>query len=108
MAQAQECILEKSILDHRKPGIIAKVCAQVSEYYTAALKKMEASNRENKVEPISESVGDKRSRAWVKYIDFKSVYYKVCEVQEETHVPIRLVDNFNQNPTGHRLSVPGH
>ena len=86
MAQAQECILEKSILDHRKPGIIAKVCAQVSEYYTAALKKMEASNRENKVEPISESVGDKRSRAWVKYIEFKSVYYKVFDIQAETYV----------------------
>ena len=86
MAQAQECILEKSILDHRKPGIIAKVCAQVSEYYAAALKKMEASNRENKVEPISESVGDKRSRAWVKYIEFKSVYYKVCDVRDETYV----------------------
>ena len=63
-------------IDHRKPGIIAKVCAQVSEYYVAALKKIEASNRENKLEPISESVGDKRSRAWIKYIDFKSVYYK--------------------------------
>ena len=45
LAQAQECILEKSILDHRKPGIIAKVCAQVSEYYVAALKKIEASNK---------------------------------------------------------------
>ena len=76
LAQAQECILEKSILDHRKPGIIAKVCAQVSEYYVAALRKIEASNRENKLETISESVGDKRSRAWIKYIDFKSQYYK--------------------------------
>lgn len=76
LAQAQECILEKSILDHRKPGIIAKVCSQVSEYYVAALKKIEMSNKENKLEPISESVGDKRSRAWIKYIEFKSVYYK--------------------------------
>ena len=29
LAQAQECILEKSLLDNRKPGIIAKVCGQV-------------------------------------------------------------------------------
>ena len=29
LAQAQECIMEKSILDHRKPSIITKVFAQV-------------------------------------------------------------------------------
>ena len=32
LAQAQECILEKSILDHRKPNIIAKVGAQVADF----------------------------------------------------------------------------
>ncbi len=44
LAQAQECILEKSILDHRKPTIVAKVCAQVSEYYRAAKTHIENSN----------------------------------------------------------------
>ena len=33
LAQAQECILEKSLLDNRKPGIVSKVCGQVVEYY---------------------------------------------------------------------------
>ena len=40
LAQAQECILEKSILDHRKPAIIAKVCAQVYMYYETAWSKI--------------------------------------------------------------------
>ena len=40
LAQAQECILEKSILDHRKPAIIAKVCAQVHTYYDTAWNKL--------------------------------------------------------------------
>ena len=44
LAQAQECILEKSILDHRKSSIIAKVGIQVSLYYYAALHKLETSN----------------------------------------------------------------
>ena len=40
LAQAQECILEKSILDHRKPQIIAKVGAQVGEFYLQARHKI--------------------------------------------------------------------
>ena len=44
LAQAQECILEKSILDHRKSSIIAKVGIQVALYYYAALHKLETSN----------------------------------------------------------------
>jgi hypothetical protein len=54
--------LEKSILDHRKPGIISKVCSQVADYYAAALKKIETSNGKNEEEPISESIGDKKNR----------------------------------------------
>lgn len=43
LAQAQECILEKSILDHKKPAIIVKVAAQVVEFYKQASVKVEAS-----------------------------------------------------------------
>lgn len=32
-AQAQECILEKSLIDNRKPIIVAKVTSQIISYY---------------------------------------------------------------------------
>ncbi|XP_017769323.1 PREDICTED: tyrosine-protein phosphatase non-receptor type 23 [Nicrophorus vespilloides] len=37
LAQAQECILEKSLLDNRKATIIAKIAVQLAEYYNRAL-----------------------------------------------------------------------
>ena len=43
LAQAQECILDKSILDHRKSSIITKVGAQVVDFYRQAHKKIESS-----------------------------------------------------------------
>ncbi len=58
--------MEKSILDHRKSTIVAKVCAQVVNYYKAALRKLETSNAKNNDEPISEAVSSKRSKAWQK------------------------------------------
>ncbi len=67
LAQAQECILEKSILDHRKPTIVAKVCAQVAEYYRAAHVHINYSNSvssDSGQENIADCVGDKRCRFW--------------------------------------------
>ncbi len=70
LAQAQECILEKSILDHRKPTIVAKVCAQVAEYYRGARVHIDASNSADSTasgqETIADCVGEKRSRFWAK------------------------------------------
>ena len=43
LAQAQECILEKSLLGCRKPGIVTKVCGQVVDYYKQAVKQLEMS-----------------------------------------------------------------
>ena len=43
LAQAQECILDKSILDHRKSSIITKVGAQVVDFYRQAQRKIESS-----------------------------------------------------------------
>ncbi|XP_055336137.1 tyrosine-protein phosphatase non-receptor type 23-like [Paramacrobiotus metropolitanus] len=42
LAQAQECILEKSLLDNRKSSIIARVAAQVVEYYKECLKTLDS------------------------------------------------------------------
>lgn len=38
LAQAQECILEKSLIDNRKSTITAKVALQIVEYYLLAMK----------------------------------------------------------------------
>jgi len=38
LAQAQECILEKSLIDNRKSTITAKVALQIVEYYSTALR----------------------------------------------------------------------
>ena len=62
LAQAQECILEKSLLDCRKPGIVTKVCGQVVEYYKQAIKHLEMS-------------GARVSRNWRDLMDFKVLYY---------------------------------
>ena len=89
LAQAQECILEKSILDHRKSSIISKVGTQVSEYYFAALHKLETSNARHLTsdilllggappgeETVMESIGHKNNADWIRKIEFKFVYHK--------------------------------
>ena len=65
LAQAQECILEKSLLDCRKPGIVTKVCGQVVEYYKQALKQLKMS-------------GARESRNWR---DLKVFYYSSVSAQ---------------------------
>ena len=89
LAQAQECILEKSILDHRKSSIISKVGAQVSDYYFAARIKLESSNARHLTsdillgggaplgeETVMESIGHKNNMNWVRHLEFKLVYHK--------------------------------
>lgn len=45
-AQAQECILEKSMIDSRKSSITAKVSAQIVEFNNLALKSLEPAYKE--------------------------------------------------------------
>jgi tyrosine-protein phosphatase non-receptor type 23 len=77
LAQAQECILEKSILDNRKAGIIAKVGAQVADYYKQAFKKIETSNGKTDLQEdtIFEVVGKELSKGWTGYVHFKMAFY---------------------------------
>ena len=78
LAQAQECILEKSLLDCRKPGIVTKVCGQVVEYYKQALKQLEMSGaREisDHLDSLLDIVGNRQSRNWRNLMDFKVFYY---------------------------------
>lgn len=70
-AQAQECILEKSLADNRKAAIIAKVTAQVISFYNAALTALFSQCEEGM---ISDLIGQKNYKEWQKYIKFKTSY----------------------------------
>lgn len=69
--QAQECILEKSLADNRKPAIIAKVTAQVISFYNAALTALFSQNEDGSIQDM---VGNKLYKDWLKYIKFKTSY----------------------------------
>ena len=76
LAQAQECILEKSILDARKPNIVAKVCSQVVEYYRQALRHLDANgSRDDHMDSLGDIVGSKQMESWRNFLDFKASYY---------------------------------
>ncbi|KAG1697705.1 Tyrosine-protein phosphatase non-receptor type 23 [Nymphon striatum] len=76
LAQAQECILEKSIQDNRKSTIISKVSIQISEYYKAAQKLLDMTKSDDEYTTISDIVGSKQFKIWKKFINTKIVYYK--------------------------------
>lgn len=48
-AQAQECILEKSMLDNRKSNITAKVAAQVVEFYKDASRLIDLADQKQQI-----------------------------------------------------------
>lgn len=73
LAQAQECILEKSMLDHRKPTIVSKVAKQIVDYYALALRTLEPTSSDES--SISETVGSKIYKSWKNYVTFKRSYY---------------------------------
>lgn len=73
LAQAQECILEKSMLDNRKATIIAKVAVQVVDYYNQALNTLNMGGDDGS---IAETVGSKIFKEWTKYLKFK-----VCDLK---------------------------
>ncbi|XP_047736365.1 tyrosine-protein phosphatase non-receptor type 23 isoform X2 [Hyalella azteca] len=70
LAQAQECILEKSISDNRKPNIIARVAMQVVEYLSGVVRVLES-----KSSPVHDIIGSRRVKTWLRYCQLKQVYY---------------------------------
>lgn len=70
-AQAQECILEKSLIDNRKSIIVAKVTAQIIEYYNSALTALLTGGEDG---VITEVVGSKQFKDWRQYVSFKVEY----------------------------------
>uniref|UniRef100_A0AAG5DH73 Tyrosine-protein phosphatase non-receptor type 23 n=1 Tax=Anopheles atroparvus TaxID=41427 RepID=A0AAG5DH73_ANOAO len=72
LAQAQECIMEKSLCDNRKSGIIAKVTAQIISYYNSALAALLTQNGDDG--RIQDLVGSKQFKEWRRYVRFKISY----------------------------------
>ncbi|XP_044752950.1 tyrosine-protein phosphatase non-receptor type 23 isoform X2 [Coccinella septempunctata] len=73
LAQAQECILEKSMMDNRKASIIAKVAVQVVDYYKKAQIMLQGGVYENN---YSDYVQVATFKEWGKYLNFKVAYHK--------------------------------
>ncbi|KAH8404540.1 hypothetical protein KR222_011850 [Zaprionus bogoriensis] len=71
LAQAQECILEKSLIDNRKPHIVAKVTAQIVVYYGAALAALLTGGDDG---PIAQVIDSSVYKLWKKYVRFKINY----------------------------------
>lgn len=75
IAQAQECILDKSILDKRKASIIAKVAAQVVEYYNTALIGLLTGQLTESATSVAEVVGSKLFKDWKRFVEIKISFY---------------------------------
>ena len=64
-AQAQECVLEKSIVDNRKHSINAKISAQIVDYYKLALVNVEKPD-------VFNNVGSRRAKVSVSRFSLSS------------------------------------
>ncbi|XP_071112236.1 tyrosine-protein phosphatase non-receptor type 23-like [Haliotis cracherodii] len=69
LAQGQECILEKSMIDSRKNTITAKVSAQVVDFYRTAIKNLETCNQEG-------IVSSRCYKDWRKRMELKVCFYQ--------------------------------
>ncbi|CAG4976183.1 unnamed protein product [Parnassius apollo] len=70
-AQAQECILDKSIQDTRKSSVIGAVAAQVLSFYKNSLAHLGPSTG---TDNIHEIIGTKLYNQWHRYLSFKAGY----------------------------------
>lgn len=73
LAQAQECILEKSMMDNRKAMIVAKVAVQTVDYYKQALKLLTECPADDN--SFAETISSKLYKKWEKYLKFKVSYH---------------------------------
>ncbi|XP_052758573.1 tyrosine-protein phosphatase non-receptor type 23 [Galleria mellonella] len=70
-AQAQECILDKSIQDTKKPSVVGAVATQVLFFYRNALALLGPSTGTDNIHEIT---GTKIYNYWHRYLSFKSFY----------------------------------
>uniref|UniRef100_A0A8C2YAH3 Tyrosine-protein phosphatase non-receptor type 23 n=1 Tax=Coturnix japonica TaxID=93934 RepID=A0A8C2YAH3_COTJA len=67
LGQAQECLLEKSMLDNRKSFLVARISAQVVDYYKEACRALENSE--------TASLLGKIQKDWKKLVQMKIYYF---------------------------------
>ncbi|XP_068091294.1 tyrosine-protein phosphatase non-receptor type 23 [Hyperolius riggenbachi] len=67
LGQAQECLLEKSMLDNRKSYLVARISAQVVDYYKEACRALENSE--------TASLLGKIQKDWKKLVQMKIYYF---------------------------------
>uniref|UniRef100_A0A8C7H2W9 Tyrosine-protein phosphatase non-receptor type 23 n=1 Tax=Oncorhynchus kisutch TaxID=8019 RepID=A0A8C7H2W9_ONCKI len=67
LGQAQECLLEKSMLDNRKSFLVARISAQVVDYYKEACRALENSD--------TASMLGKIQKDWKKLVQMKISYF---------------------------------
>lgn len=72
LAQAQECFLEKSILDNRTPSLIAKISAGAVSQYDSLIAILIQSELQDK-----DYLFNKLFKEWKKFFEFKISYYSV-------------------------------
>ncbi|CAI9584012.1 unnamed protein product, partial [Staurois parvus] len=75
LGQAQECLLEKSMLDNRKSFLVARISAQVVDYYKEACRALENSE--------TASLLGKIQKDWKKLVQMKIYYFaSIAHVSE--------------------------
>ncbi|KFO33232.1 Tyrosine-protein phosphatase non-receptor type 23 [Fukomys damarensis] len=67
LGQAQECLLEKSMLDNRKSFLVARISAQVVDYYKEACRALE--------NPDTASLLGRVQKDWKKLVQMKIYYF---------------------------------
>uniref|UniRef100_A0A0M3IS61 BRO1 domain-containing protein n=1 Tax=Ascaris lumbricoides TaxID=6252 RepID=A0A0M3IS61_ASCLU len=91
LAQAQECILEKSLIDHRKNTVIAKIAIYLRDVYMNCCEHLESSG-------ISDIVSSSKYREWL----------RTCNVKAELYGAVAMVHLGEQadidKKMGHRLA----
>lgn len=86
LAQAQECFLEKSILDKRNPSIVAKIAAEVASNYDHLIVILVEAEIQEK-----ESLHNKLFKEWKKFFEFKiSFYSAICSYFMGVHEEIKM------------------
>ena len=91
LAQAQECVLEKSIIDARKATINAKVSAQCVDYYKLALTNLEKSN-------VASVMGSRKSKVYCLFIAHYNRYIDLYLIENRS-----LSSTFSLKSTTTRL-----
>lgn len=97
LAQAQQCILEKSVMDNRRGLITAKLALQVSQYFQEAHKCLEATIKSG--EFPCENVGDTFFIQWVHHLDIKIPLYECLSLL------YRGIDAEHQKRMGERITL---